>query len=66
MDDKYWLKMSENGDKVHLYELMGDNPRDDVSAAHIQKTQEMKTLTNAIHKTVQYMLHTNTRENLKD
>lgn len=66
VDDKYWLKMSENGDNVHLYELMGDNPRDDVSAAHMQKTNEMKTLTNAIHKTVQYMLHTNKRENLKD
>lgn len=66
VDDKYWLKMSENGDNVHLYELMGDNPRNDVSAAHVQKTQEMKTLTNAIHKTVQYMLHTNKRENLKD
>lgn len=65
IDETHWLKMNENGGDVHLYNLNGDNPRDDVQIALPEKTEKMKNLANGIHKTVQYMLHNNKRENLK-
>jgi len=65
VSDKFWLKMSETGENVHLYDIHSDNPRKDISSEHEEETEKMKTLTNAIHKTVQYMLHNNKRENLQ-
>jgi phosphoglycerol transferase MdoB-like AlkP superfamily enzyme len=66
VSDKFWYKMSENGENGHLHAINSKTPRDDVSSAYPEEAKEMRELTNAIHKTVQYMLHNNKRENLKD
>ncbi len=65
IDKTHWLKMDEFDKNVHLYELRGDDPKQDVKDSLPEKTEAMKSLTHAIHKTVQYMLHHNKRENLK-
>jgi len=66
VNEQYWLKMSEEGGDAKLYRLDSQTPREDVSASYPQESHKMKTLTEAIYKTVQYMLHHNKREDLKD
>ena len=65
VSDKYWFKMYEDGTDAHLYAINSDTPRVDVSESDLQEKEKMKNLTKAMHKTVQYMLHHNKRENLK-
>jgi len=64
--EKFWYKMSEDGTNGNLYALDTPTPKEDVSQEHKKEAQKMRTLSNAMHKTVQYMLHNNKRENLKN
>ncbi len=64
VSENFWLKMSSEGDNVRLFELDSATPKTNVSVNHTKATEKMKTLTQSIHYTVQYMLHNNKRENL--
>jgi len=66
VSDKYWFKMYDGGGDAKLYSLYSKTPREDISASQPKQKQKMEDLTEAIHKTVQYMVHNNKRENLKD
>jgi len=65
VSDKFWYKMDENAQEGHLYALHSKTPRDDVSSQYPEEAKKMRELSNGIHKTVQYMLHNNKRENVK-
>ncbi len=65
VSDKYWFKMLEDGSDAHLYDINSDTPKTDISASDKNEKEKMRALTEGIHKTVQYMLHHNKREEIK-
>ncbi len=61
----YYFYMLSDGTKAGLYGIYSDHPLEDLSAAHPELTQELKTLSLAYYKTVQYMLHHNKQGQVK-
>jgi len=62
----FWYKMNENAPSGKLYSLQSETPKVDVNSEHEAEAKKMHDLTDALYKTIEYMVFHNKRENLKD
>ncbi|PHR56400.1 MAG: phosphoglycerol transferase [Arcobacter sp.] len=66
VSDKFWYKMKENAKEGSLYSLQSQTPRVDISSENEIEAKKMHDLTQAIYKTLEYMVYHNQREHLRD
>mgnify|MGYP001819742194 FL=1 len=59
LTDAYYFMMRYDGSDAKLHRLDSETPRDDVSAAHPQLTQELAEYTAAYRDTIEYMRENN-------
>jgi hypothetical protein len=59
LTDEYYFMMRYDGSDAKLHRLDSETPRDDISAAHPQLTQELAEYTAAFRDTIEYMRENN-------
>jgi len=61
ISDKYYLLMSNDGEKVRLHEIDSDTPRNDVSDRHPELTRQYRDILTSLNETAKYMRFHNSK-----